>query len=161
MMCPNCSLDRNKESKMKTPMGLVGRVLTYCVLLFLEGYALAQYPTHPIRLIVPAAPGGGTDTTARSFVPALSDNLGQPVVIENHGGAGGVIGTNVVAKSAPDGYVLGMVYVAHATNRPLVRSRPYATWEASGPLTLTAKEPRGLWCIRRTRRRRSRSSPPG
>src|SRR6478752_6465590 len=87
---------------------------------FLVGEASAQYPNRPIRLIVPAAPGGGTDITARSFVPALSDNLGQPVIIENHGGAGGVIGTNVVAKSAPDGYVLGMVYVAHATNPTLV-----------------------------------------
>ena len=50
--------------------------------------AIAQYPTRPIRLIVPAAPGGGTDITARSFAPALQDNLGQPVVIENRGGAG-------------------------------------------------------------------------
>jgi tripartite-type tricarboxylate transporter receptor subunit TctC len=103
--------------------------------------AWAQYPTHPIRLIVPAAPGGGTDITARSFVPALSDNLGQPVVIENHGGAGGVIGTNVVAKSAPDGYVLGMVYVAHATNPTLVTKLPYDTLRDFAPITLIAHEP--------------------
>src|SRR5882762_7431561 len=68
--------------------------------------AAAQYPTRPIHLIVPAAPGGGTDIAARSFVPALQDNLGQPVVIENRGGAGGIIGTDLVAKAAPDGYTL-------------------------------------------------------
>src|SRR3954466_11033307 len=76
----------------------------------------AQYPTHPIRLIVPAAPGGGTDITARSFTPALAEHLGQPVVIENHGGAGGMIGSDIVAKAAPDGYVLLLAYISHATN---------------------------------------------
>src|SRR5438046_9927455 len=72
--------------------------------------AVAQYPTRPIHLIVPAAPGGGTDIAARSFVPALQDNLGQPVVIENRGGAGGIIGTDLVAKAAPDGYTLLLCY---------------------------------------------------
>ncbi|HZQ72162.1 MAG TPA: tripartite tricarboxylate transporter substrate binding protein [Burkholderiales bacterium] len=90
---------------------------------------------------MPAAPGGGTDITARSFVPALSDNLGQPVVIENHGGAGGVIGTNVVAKSAPDGYTLLMVYVSHATNPTLVTKLPYDTLRDFAPITLIAHEP--------------------
>ncbi len=74
-------------------------------------------------------------------MPALSDNLGQPVVIENHGGAGGVIGTNVVAKSAPDGYTLLMVYVSHATNPTLVTKLPYDTLRDFAPITLIAHEP--------------------
>ena len=60
-------------------------------------------------------------------MPQLAENLGQPVVIENRGGAGGVIGTDVVAKSAPDGYTLLMVYVSHATNPTLVTKLPYDT----------------------------------
>ena len=103
--------------------------------------AWAQYPTKPIRLIVPAAPGGGTDIAARSFVPALAENLGQPVLIENRGGAGGVIGTDVVAKSAPDGYTLLMVYISHATNPTLVAKLPYDTLRDFEPITLVAHEP--------------------
>jgi tripartite-type tricarboxylate transporter receptor subunit TctC len=103
--------------------------------------AEAQYPNRPIRLIVPAAPGGGTDITARSFVPALQDNLGQPVVIENRGGAGGIIGTEVVAHAAPDGYTLLLVYVSHATNPTLVGKLPYDTLHDFAPITLVSHEP--------------------
>jgi len=103
--------------------------------------AAAQYPSRPIRLIVPAAPGGGTDITARSFVPALAENLGQPMVIENRGGAGGVVGTEVVAKSAPDGYTLLMVYISHATNPTLVTKLPYDTLRDFVPITLISHEP--------------------
>src|SRR6266480_2331425 len=95
--------------------------------------AAAQYPTKPIHLIVPAAPGGGTDIAARSFVPALQDNLGQPVVIENRGGAGGIIGTDLVAKAAPDGYTLLLVYVSHATNPTLAAKLPYDTLRVTHP----------------------------
>lgn len=117
--------------------------LTALVVLALAaaGEAGAQYPVKPIRLIVPAAPGGGTDITARSFVPALSENLGQPVLIENRGGAGGVIGSEVVAKAAPDGYTLLMVYVSHATNPTLVTRLPYDTLRDFEPITLISHEP--------------------
>ena len=103
--------------------------------------ALAQYPTRPIRLVVPAAPGGGTDIVTRSVVPALSENLGQPVLIENRGGAGGVIGSEVVAKAAPDGYTLLMVYVSHATNPTLNKTLPYDTLRDFAPITLMSHEP--------------------
>jgi len=107
----------------------------------LAAQAWAQYPARPIRLIVPAAPGGGTDITARSFVPQLAENLGQPVVIENRGGAGGVIGSDVVAKATPDGYTLLMVYVSHATNPTLVTKLPYDTQRDFAPIVLISHEP--------------------
>ena len=99
------------------------------------------YPNRPIRLIVPAAPGGGTDITARSFQPALQEYIGQPVVIENRGGAGGTIGTSEAARAAPDGYTLLMVYVSHATNPTLVTKLPYDTVRDFVPITLISHEP--------------------
>jgi len=111
---------------------------------FLAAPAWAQYPVKAIRLIVPAAPGGGTDIVTRSVVPAFQENLGQSVVIENRGGAGGVIGTEIVAKAAPDGYTLLMVYVSHATNPTLYKSLPYDTIRDFAPITLIAHEPNVL-----------------
>jgi tripartite-type tricarboxylate transporter receptor subunit TctC len=66
------------------------------------------YPNHPITLIVPYAPGGGNDVLARAVAEPMGKLLGQPLVVENHGGAGGSVGTRQVAKAAPDGYTLGL-----------------------------------------------------
>src|SRR3954465_5473297 len=115
-------------------------ILAFC-LAAAEAWAQQLYPNKPIRLIVPAAPGGGTDITARSFVPQLADNLGQPIVIENRGGAGGGIGTDVVARAAPHGYTILMVYISHATNPTLVKKLPYDTIADFTPITLISHEP--------------------
>jgi tripartite-type tricarboxylate transporter receptor subunit TctC len=119
----------------------VHRFILLLVLSLVVAQAGAQYPNKPIRVIVPAAPGGGTDITSRSFIPALADNLGQPMVIENRGGAGGVVGSDVVAKAAPDGYTLLMVYISHATNPTLVTKLPYDTVRDFTPITLISHEP--------------------
>jgi len=117
------------------------RFIAAAVLSLLTTLAWAQYPNRPIRLIVPAAPGGGTDITARSYQPALQEGLGQAVIIENRGGAGGMIGTAEAAKAAPDGYTLLMVYVSHATNVTLVKKLPYDTIADFVPITLISHEP--------------------
>jgi tripartite-type tricarboxylate transporter receptor subunit TctC len=67
-----------------------------------------SYPSKPVRLVVPSSPGGGTDTTARAIAPKLSERLGQQIVVENRAGAAAMIGTEHVARSAPDGYTLIM-----------------------------------------------------
>jgi len=117
------------------------KLLALLVIALLSAPAWAQYPNRPIRLIVPAAPGGGTDISTRSIVPGIQENLGQNILIENRGGAGGVIGTELAAKAAPDGYTLLMVYVSHATNPTLYKSLPYDTLRDFAPITLTAHEP--------------------
>jgi tripartite-type tricarboxylate transporter receptor subunit TctC len=76
----------------------------------IPGQALAQqYPTKPVRVIVPFAPGGGSDITARMFSQKLSENLGQQFVVDNRGGAGGLIGMELTARAPADGYVIMMM----------------------------------------------------
>ena len=83
--------------------------------------ALAQdYPTRPIKIIVPFGPGGPADVTARLIGSILQENFGQPFVVENRTGAGGVIGTLEVAKSPPDGYTLLMMSNTQTANESLV-----------------------------------------
>jgi tripartite-type tricarboxylate transporter receptor subunit TctC len=83
-----------------------------------------EYPVRPIRLIVPFAAGGGTDLVGRVIAPKLSERLGKPVIIDNRGGAGGVLGTAMAAKAAPDGYTLLIVDTAH-TIQPSLQKLEY------------------------------------
>ena len=114
----------------------MNKLIIAFALVLLAPLAQAQYPNRPIRLIVPAAPGGGTDITTRGFAPAFQDAIGQTVVIENKGGAGGIVGSAEVAKAAPDGYTLLMVYISHATNPTLVEKLPYDTLRDFTPVSL-------------------------
>src|SRR6185503_5595046 len=78
--------------------------------------AADAYPSRPVRVVVPYAPGGGTDVVARVLAQKMSADLKQQFIVENRGGAGGTIGTEVVAKAAPDGYTLMLVPTSHVIN---------------------------------------------
>jgi len=104
----------------------------------------AAYPDRPIRLVVPFAPGGGTDTIARTLAAAMSTELGKQIIIDNKPGAGTILGTDAVAKSAPDGYNIVIATFAHAVNPSLVPKLPYAQDKAFAPITLIGKGPNVL-----------------
>jgi tripartite-type tricarboxylate transporter receptor subunit TctC len=107
-----------------------------------SGHALAQsYPAKPVRMIVPFAPGGNTDIIARVYAPKFGEFLGQQVVIDNRGGAGGSIGTDIAAKSPPDGYTLLMVSASHTINPALAKKLPYDSVRDFTPISVIADVP--------------------
>ncbi len=98
-----------------------------------------DYPTKPIKLIVPASPGGGNDAIARLVAQSLSTSLGQPVVVENRGGAGGNVGTEAVAKAAPDGYTLLLAFSGPLAMSPGLSKVPYDPVNGFAHIGLLAK----------------------
>lgn len=119
-----------------------GRIVVAVVLAALSAVAAAQsWPTKPIRLVVPFPPGGGTDTFARPLVVKLSSLLGQQVIVDNRGGAGGTIGADVVAKSAPDGYTFLLGAVHHTVAVSAYKTLPYDLDRDLAPVTGIAYVP--------------------
>lgn len=100
--------------------------------------AQGTYPTRPIRIVAPTSPGSGSDLTARILAPGLSERLGRPVVVENRAGAATMIGAEVVAKAAPDGYTLLMGLSTLAINPSTYKTVPYDALRDFAPITQTA-----------------------
>lgn len=90
-------------------------------------FGQASYPSRPVRFVVPYPPGGGTDVIARIAQTRIAESLGQQVIIENRGGAGGSIGTDVVAKSAADGYTVLFTLSSHTINAAIYPKLPFNT----------------------------------
>jgi len=99
------------------------------------------YPAKPIRLIVPFAPAGSADALARTIQPALSEALGQTLVIDNRPGASSTIGTDMAAKAAPDGYTLVLVTTTHTVNPSLIAKLPFDTVKDFAPVSLVVSQP--------------------
>jgi tripartite-type tricarboxylate transporter receptor subunit TctC len=113
-------------------------------LLMLAPAALAQaaWPSRPVKIVVPFAPGGTTDILARAIAPELTKAFGQPFVVENKAGAGGNVGAEMVARSANDGYTLFMGTVGtHGINKALYSKLPYEPQKDFAPITLVAGVP--------------------
>ena len=96
-----------------------------------------SFPSKPLRIIVPYPPGGGVDVVARVVGRRLTDTLGQPVLIENRGGAAGVLGADIVAKSPPDGYTFGLM-TSSLLMSPALQKMPYDTAKDFAPIILFA-----------------------
>ena len=124
-------------------MNLVGVVLVAGAILSLApACAGAQhYPSRPVRFIVPFPPGGGNDIVGRVIALRLAEALGQPVIVDNRGGAGGTLGTDITAKSPADGYTLLINNISLAVNATLFAKLPYDTLKDLAPVTLVGRQP--------------------
>jgi tripartite-type tricarboxylate transporter receptor subunit TctC len=100
-----------------------------------------NYPVKPVRIIVPTAPGGGTDLIGRLLAQNLSSQLGQQFIVDNRGGAGTTIGTAAVAKSPADGYTLLLTHSSLAFNATYYNKLPYDTLKDFAPISLVAEQP--------------------
>ena len=107
-------------------------------------FAQAAYPSKPIKIIAPVQPGGGVDLVARTIGDRLGPVLGQPIVVENQSGGGGIVGSMATARAAPDGYTLMVGYVGtHGTN-PAVRKLPYDAIKDFTPVAMVGGTPNVL-----------------
>ncbi len=121
---------------------LLGALLAATLLPLAPAHADEAWPARPIRLVVPFPPGGGTDLVARALGQKLSERLGQPVVIDNKPGASTIIGTDNVAKAAPDGYTLLLSGSTSYSVNPALRTRlPYDPVRDLAPIAIVARTP--------------------
>ncbi|MEZ7848468.1 MAG: tripartite tricarboxylate transporter substrate binding protein [Polaromonas sp.] len=117
-------------------------VTTFSALLALPSFAQSTWPNRPVKIIVPFAAGGTTDILARAIAPELAKAFGQPFVVDNRGGAGGNLGSDMVAKSPADGYTLLMGTVGtHGINQSLYAKMPYDPIKDFAPITMLAGVP--------------------
>jgi tripartite-type tricarboxylate transporter receptor subunit TctC len=118
---------------------LVGVISLAATLVSLSNALAAEsYPARPVRMIIPAGAGGVTDILGRVVASKLTDSLGQQVIVDNRPGASGIVGSQIVAKSAPDGYTLLMVFPSHPVNPSLYPDIPYDTAKAFAPITMVS-----------------------
>jgi tripartite-type tricarboxylate transporter receptor subunit TctC len=122
------------------------KAISFCLLtsafcLGIGGAAAQQYPSRPIRFVCPFAPGGGTDILARLLAQRLYEPLGQPVIVDNRPGAGGVIGAEIAARSPADGYTIVLGSPGPLTINPSLQRMPYDTLRDFAPITLAQISP--------------------
>jgi tripartite-type tricarboxylate transporter receptor subunit TctC len=104
----------------------------------------ASYPSKAVRIIIPFSPGGGADNLARTLQPALSSALGQPLILDNRPGASSIIGTELAARSAPDGYTMLLITTTHTVNPSLMKKLPYDPLKDFAPVSLAVTQPNVL-----------------
>ena len=132
---------RAENSRKTARFGVAAALAAaFSALVFAPAHA-QNFPDRPLKLIVPFPAGGPTDIIARVISQSMGETLGQTIVIENKGGAGGVTGTDFVAKSAPDGYHFVLSNAGSLAIGPSIQKMPYRPTVDLKPLTLVAKVP--------------------
>ncbi len=114
---------------------------TLCILFAVPTAAADRYPERPIRLVVPFAPGGGTDITARVLAESMSTALGETIVVDNRPGAGSIIGCDIVAKAIPDGYTLLLASISMTVNAAVYKRIPYDVERDLTAITRVSDQP--------------------
>src|SRR5688572_1264401 len=122
----------------RTLFGLLGALLAACAA---SGAAAQPYPSRNITIIIPFPAGGLNDGAARLLQPELEKALGRTVIIENRGGAAGVVGSNAVAKAEPDGHTLLMIASSYTVTPAINPNMPYDAERDLAPITMFAKDP--------------------
>ncbi|MGH8690580.1 MAG: tripartite tricarboxylate transporter substrate-binding protein, partial [Burkholderiales bacterium] len=122
----------------------MNKIALLCMALLSTGVLGQQYPSRPVRIVVPLSPGGFADTPARMLAPRLSDQMGRQFFVENRPGAGSTIGADFVAKSAPDGYTLLLTGTPHVISAHLYKKLPYDALKDFTHIALIASGPYAL-----------------
>src|SRR4051794_5526446 len=118
--------------------------IVFVLLAMLSLQAWAQYPSRPVRVVVPASPGGASDLVARILAPSLAAELGQPFVVENRVTSGGIVGTQQVADAAPDGHTLLVTFDTFAVNRFLFKELKWDPLRDFAPVMQVCRYPQVL-----------------
>ena len=125
-------------------MPRIGRIVLFLGVVLFSLPARPEYPSRPVRLVVPASPGGASDLVARILAPSLATELGQPFVVENRVTSGGIVGTQQVAESAPDGHTLLVTFDTFATNPFLFKQLKWDPLRDFAPVTQVCRFPQVL-----------------
>jgi tripartite-type tricarboxylate transporter receptor subunit TctC len=131
----------DKKMKLRRRLGLVAPALCAAALCGTAPAAELSYPTKPIRIIIPTAPGGGSDVMVRMLGQKYTEAWGQQVVVDHRAGAGMTIGIDLTAKAAPDGYTMAVVNPSHAINATLMSKLPYDPLRDLAAITVAATQP--------------------
>ncbi len=135
---------KKKESRLFKTFGILLALVLALAVSVVSGFAAADsFPSKPIRLIIPFPPGGSNDIVGRLIATKLSESLGKQVVVDNRGGAGGVLGSEMAAKAEPDGYTLLIVSAAYAFN-PALYKLPFDPVKSFTPIAKLGSGPNSL-----------------
>ena len=121
--------------------GVSKAIVVLCACVVPAAFAAETYPARPVRVVVPFPPGGGSDVLGRRVVQKLSESMGQQFVVDNRVGANGIIGTELVSRSRPDGYTLLVDSTAMSSNATLYTKLPYDTLKSLAPISPFANMP--------------------